>query len=758
MLFLSSCGVSDLSAGFQSGQRMQDSLDNGTLELMDRSPAVASGDNGLIASTGNRSVIDRSPRISLAFSGLFNLRDEVRNDDLTVYDSYSQKNIPTFFEWAGKFVRWSDNSDYKVLFTYYHAQKTIEYVDRLFDEALIPGAYIHYWRRQSSDVPTPPNGVDRDEILPALPLTVYADETKDPDGNTMTADASHFCPSFNVDHRSNGLDYCIDNSETDFDSIKAEEGAIKRVMTFYRHQQSPIPYFNPADDADTIYHEMGHVVQLIVNGRSMENPVGTNGHMDALLEGVADFFAGAVLQDSSLFRYSMANFKAAFPTSFAGSSVNNQRDLSNTLRFPDNFVGLSDDPDAPSVGNSHMSGRIISGLLYDLKKLYDGSMPPSVRVHCDLDELSALTLCGQTTFTAITVAGQSDWSSWDIVLSLMLRTMISDSTDVDPLNADHSTFHHFAKKLVEECQAAVDLECPADDLLDLVKIRGLYSLKEMYPDQIAGATTAPYITEPERIYSIGPSDAGDLSPDDWGVTADDQLGFLEYNPSYSGAPADGYWSNSDGVIDPCEVLVIFPQLINRTHVMEARSKGLTDEQANPATMGADIFDFKIAMNTNGFDGFLPFLVNGTLIENVASPGYVDDKVIPWLSPGQSTSAAELTDSEGDSANSYLRDAFAVFGDSESHVFDVHQDYRVSKNPQLMKAKSTKNDFPSNIGWIVRAPLTAGDVGAASFTVRYKVYNQFYKSDSGAAVPGISPLSVTFSQSLTVSGTESFCDR
>jgi hypothetical protein len=747
LVCLGSCGISNLSAGFQTGARMQESLDNGTLELMDRSPSVASGDFSLLASSGNLSVIDRSPRITLAFSGLTDFRSEIGNDDLTVYESYYARQAPTFFEWAGKFISWRENPDYQIIFAYYHAQKTIEYVDFLFEEDLLPMEYVHFWKEQPSGfAPAPPVPVG--QILPALPLTIYAAETRDPDGNTLGAESTHFCPNFNVNFRTNGEDYCIDNTSDDFDDLKLEDGAVKRVMTFYRHQATPVPYFNPADDADTIYHEMGHVLQLAMNNRALENPVATNGHMDAILEGLADFFAGAMTDDSELFRYSLANFKAAFPDSFAGGSTHNQRDLNNVLRFPEAFVGLSDMAEAPHVGNSHMSGRVIAGLLYDMKLLYDGETPASVDEYCADAQFSGLAICSSV-FTPI--SPDPNWRSWDVVLALALRTLAGDGS-ADPLDVDYSTFQHFGEKLHDECVArAVTFLCPEQHIEDLLVLRGLTSDLALYPPAIVGALPIPYDTEPERIWGVGPTTAGDTSPDDWGLTSvDSNMGHIDYQPDYSGAPVLGYWANGDSVVDPCEVMVIYPNIVNRTHIMEARARGALDTSANPATTGAEIYDIKVELSD--FDGFLPFEIEDTLIEDVSEPGYVDHRIIPWLKPGEATGVATVEDLLGD------RDAYSPLLDPDSGVFEIHQDYRLSKKISKMRASSSLTDFPTNIGWILRAPATAAAVASATFKVHYKVFNQKFMADTAAAEDGISQQTYEFTQSLTVTGPESFCDR
>ncbi len=760
---LSSCGVSELSAGFQSGAKMQESLDNQTLQLMNRSPAVASNDYSLLASEANKFVIDRSPRITLGFSGLSDLRSTIGNAYLTVQESFFNRRAPTFFEWAGKFISWRDNSDYKILFTYYHAQKTIDYVDYLFAEGLIPLEYIHYWKKQGSsfavdapycDDPDPLISaycVPVAEILPALPLTIYADDVQDPEGYSMTADATHFCPSFNVNFNLNGESYCVDNTAADFDSWKLEDGALKRVMTFFRHQQSPVPLFNPADDADTIYHEMGHVLQLVMNGRALENPVGRNGVVDAILEGVSDFFAGVMTDDSALFRYSLANFKSAYPEAFASGTQHNQRDLTNTLRLPDAFAGFSDHPDAPHVGNSHMSGRVIAGLLYDLKLFYDGETPSSVSAHCvdfpDLDICSML-------FSPIQIPAGKDWSSWDIVLGLVMRTFAGQPSS-DSFNVDNSTFHHFGVKLLETCaDLATEFNCPESELTDLLVLRGLMTERPLYPPTLA-APPVPYDTEAERVYSLGPIETGDLYQTDWGIeTLKTSLGRVDYQPDYSGAPASGYWANDDLFVDPCEVMVIFPNLINKTHIMENRAKGnFDDTDADPDTMGADIYDIKVELLD--FTGFLPFTVGDNLIENVSDPGYIDHRIIPWLKPGESTGFATIEDANGD------RDAYSPIRDPESSFYKVHQDYRVSKKISKMKATSSTTDFPTALGWILRAPKNLNDVASATFRVHYKVYNQLTMYDDPATsnfVEGIPQLNFEFTQSMTVDGSESFCDR
>jgi hypothetical protein len=153
-----------------------------------------------------------------------------------------------------------------------------------------------------------------------------------------------------------------------------------------------------------------------------------------------------------------------------------------------------------------------------------------------------------------------------------------------------------------------------------------------------------------------------------------------------------------------------------------------------------------------FDGFLPFEIEDTLIEDVSEPGYVDHRIIPWLKPGEATGVATVEDLLGD------RDAYSPLLDPDSGVFEIHQDYRLSKKISKMRASSSLTDFPTNIGWILRAPATAAAVASATFKVHYKVFNQKFMADTAAAEDGISQQTYEFTQSLTVTGPESFCDR
>ncbi|MBS1983994.1 MAG: hypothetical protein JST16_07455 [Bdellovibrionales bacterium] len=607
-ILLTACGQSDLSTSFDAAARKQSDIDNMTLSLWKRSPIVDSGNSSVTASTD----LDTIPRTSLVFSGLTGLKSAVASSEITVYESSSSKQAPTFYEWAGLDVP-TTNSDFQILMSYYHATKAKDHAKNMFTDVNFAATG---------------NAV--------LPLTVYAMES-----GSVTA--SNYDPS-------------------------------AKTIQLYHDAKGALPNFRIADEADAVYHEFGHAVQDALNHTAINTAVAAfldvypaNRDLDSILEGLADVDAAAVAQDDTILPYLSANLPSFLPTNYRTGNAAYRRSTRNTLKFPNAYVR-----------QAHLDGRVISGALNDFRRVLAGETvtePPGCTSSCTSLKLTANTVSSTTAF--------------DRMMELGYRAYQQASTTV--------TFFQFANLLLDRCDndSNVGTWCGDDAtvraaLVSILDGRGLKSSSM----SANNATILVGVTAGTIGSATGLSPAASGSPD----VRFGQLGFMPF-------PNDTGFANTDSELNPCEVVLIYPNMVN-------------------VNATESIFDITVVLT--GISGFTNLVPSGstTPVETVTtSPS---KKILGWLAPGESSDSL---------VNFYT-------GNSASRWYDA-------QNGAYLTQKLSSTYYPSELGWIVRAPNSYATSASATFQIYMRRYNASATS---------SYLIQTVTQSLTTSatGTESFC--
>lgn len=278
-LALLGCGKSRLSQSFEDAARKQIDIDNMTLSLWKRSPTSDSAN----LSTNAESDLESITRSSVVFTGVKDIKSDIRSTDIVVYQSPTKKTGTTFYRWAGEYAPVSDPA-FQVLMTYYNATKA-----RALASALFPDVSF---------------AVSTNKIFP---LTVYALE----DGAVT---GTNYDPSDKTIHLM-------------YDSTSA------------------LPTFRVADEGDSVHHEFGHVVQDGMNATVLSSPIAGfldlppyNRDLDSILEALADVYAASTSRDENILQYLANNLPTLLSPATRTGSKAYKRTLSNTLVFPDAYV------------------------------------------------------------------------------------------------------------------------------------------------------------------------------------------------------------------------------------------------------------------------------------------------------------------------------------------------------------------------------------------------------------------------------------
>ncbi|NCN27685.1 hypothetical protein GW915_08935 [bacterium] len=408
-------------------------------------------------------------------------------------------------------------------------------------------------------------------------------------------------------------------------------------LEFFRNSDSSYPY-STADEADAIYHEFGHTLQHALNKGILENA--GNYDMDSLLEGLSDFFAAAMVNDDFILSYLNSNSRNFFEGQRTGPTHN--RHLRHRLSFPKSYVS-----------HLHLDGRIVAGAINDIRKLLMG-------------ESITLENCSGTCTVSFSSKKVTAPEAWDLALRishLPLRKLVQSST-----------LQRYAERLYEEVAEGSDVKnlCASSqacinelksDVSLLLQGRGLlswsnfprYSRKLTLPGQSG-------VTDPELILYSYPAF----------IPVGQELGL----------------SDNDTVIEPCEAIVLLPNMKNNTDQ--------TNTRAQMFETTASLLSISRFQNLTDSNGDLSEDTTG----RVGSDSRV--KILGWMSPGERT--WDLS-----------RSASSLW-------------YRVQ--PAVASQLATfpsVNNLPSSVGWAVRAP-SSGSV-SARFNIRVRVYNTISNVES-----------------------------
>jgi hypothetical protein len=729
---LASCRGSTLSDQFYSGAKRQEGLDNNSLYLWERSPAVASGNYNILSSAN----LDREISKTLRYlSNISSVRAPLASDDLVLQYSHVDESAPTFFKWAGKRVPWQDNPDFRVLFAYAELDRGIGYVDALMSSGYLTedSEKLFAWRQAvcAGQTHGERSCTASTDILaaPALPLTVSADNSTFPGGNDSVVTDTGFCPFFSNEYYLGTGSACTGRETNTNWKADWHAGLVRRQVSFYRDRD--YKKLNLVDDGDTVIHELAHVLQTAINPALLESKPGQNLHLDAIIEGSADFFAAAYRRDDRVFRYAINNLYPIYPDSYVGELRGAERDPANSLYFPNAY----------SYKSPYDIGRVISGAMNDYRKLLAGEAVP--------------TLAVPTAITPASPAADSE-VAWDMAVGVLFQTFYElSSTDLT------ISLNRFAGRMVEVCVGMGAEKCNSTLIPAVLKNRGLLNLRYYSPTLSAAVNPTvqdlilPGVdgTYNNFLFLLGQSKvAADEAEKRWGLNMPTTLGWAPFLPGGSTE-----FANDDGVINPCEAIVVFPQITNNTQLEIWNAARTPTDGTYPviagyitnytnipiADRGIDFIDlnWSIAAAAIDFDLFdHPTL--GT-IDPYTGVNPDDIRGIPYLKPGEDVQTLVKTQTS------------RLYEIQQEKAHDLPWSSKVVTSP----AQSAK--LRSSSGWLFQAPEDPDVSATLTFKITYAAYNRithttlsqiYYVNDAKAETSAS-----TVTQSIRVSTVDAgFC--
>jgi hypothetical protein len=669
---LGGCFQSDLGTRFQQGAGKQDDLNTRTLDLWERSPSADSQDDSLTSKDSLDVVVPRTP---IVFRDLVDLREELGSRDISIFRTYQDRSTPTFYEWAGRYIAWGANTDFKVLRGYHMAGQAIKRVDDLIEENLLPSLT---WRETTS------------LSQRVLPLSLYANSTRLPNGFAAFSSDSGYCPMLNANYRSNASQVCPDNSSDcwciDRSSPKWQElrgeNQLGKALLFFTESDLPVPRFNPIDDGDSFHSIFARVLVDATRADLAEQPPGFNPDVDSVMNALTDYFAAAMVRDPEIYRYSFANYKVIAPEQFLSTlASSNQRDVSNQLYFPD-----------ASLYSLQLNARPLSGALNDIRSLISGDRVTLLQGGACSGTCAISSVQGTALFTRS--------EAWDKVVGLAFTALRNSSVD------ENSTFHGYGKALIRACRTISWCVGQQTSIKSILQGRGMLSRREFQNlggdyatrNEKLATNTDGTVNTTTTTYSMLKLGGNGRRH---GILLQQTLGWAPVR-----APGAGTLADADNLIEPCELVYIFPRFVNNTN---DDWWGETDSVSPPGNepayplkvsgwssvpkwrRGIDIFDVEFELKSiSGAKSLLEFSSN--------------QKVIPWVAPGEDTQT--------------------LITNQSARFYKSYQDARFQQASSSMP-NSTPSGYASKIGYLVRAPT--GEDGSSStlqaqFQVRFQAFN------------------------------------
>ena len=639
---VTSCGPSSLTSQFDSAGIKQKALQDQTTSLIQRSPTVDSGDMSFFA-TGN---LEGVPRTTVVLDKMLDTRSRLRATEFNVYPNSTSKYAPIFYDWAGKRIP-VDQQDYRAFAGFYHVSEALKYAT----QTAFPS-------------------------MGSLKLTVKSSSTGCLTGPTLTSGG--LCP-FEVWTDTGGRSF----AETAYDPRNSTSTLdMTPVVKLGTPSSGDLSKkFYEVHESDIAAQEFGHLVEHAFARSLVLQAKGNNTALDAVLEGVADFFAAAKNRDPHIATYFEANADGLLPSDYRFGRAH-IRNTENSLYFP-----------AAYMNNRYLDGRVISGALNDFKKYLSGetvTMP-------NCTEGNALAIpCKFKMYTVTNRMLPGD--AWDKTLRLAIATLNS----LDTSNNTSASWDTFAKTMKTMCSTSSTVTSWCN-LSEIIK-----NMNDSTASTVSRATILGYILQTRGLlarYDLVTD--GQVTGDSPVSVVSGDLGFLEF-------PGDTGLSNSNGAIEPCEVVLIYPNISNNTFPVRPSPDTTPDQH-----VAKDLYDIRVKLvalggyaagssTSNPAYAFQDVInpLNGGVVENVVDSTKRAQKYWGWLEPGKK--AQDLI--RASSGQWYLPNLGASF----SQFFGP-------------------NNYPVPVGWIVRAPNYTSVTMTATFDVSYRVVNQsgttFFSSTS-----------------------------
>jgi hypothetical protein len=563
---LSSCADGDIYKKLQQAGSAQESVNNLSMQLFERSPAEASGNLSILGSEN----IDNVQRDTVSLEGLLSLRGPIESDLLNVFESSITQVAPSFIEVAGKRISWKDPR-FQIFMGYYHGTKAQNFIE----DAMAGTGFSWKFAIRKTD----------GSIV--TKTRIHAVELGSP---------------FNTGY---------DTSE--------------KTISFFKNPESENSY-NPIDEATAVYHEFGHVAMAGKRNQLVSMPLGLNQDLDAIQEGLADYIAAAIADEDRILNYFSANFTdLVSPKTRTG--INQFRSVQNSLFFPRDYKN-----------QLNLDGRVVSGALNDYKRYLEGAR---------VTKLSRCTGAACQLPVRTTAISSEDAHKRTVKLALLAFEDSVEST----------TFHGFAKKLEENCLPEL-VQCSTADaavLREILRGRGLLRDQAItsVSNYVFGSTVNPSA--------------------DFQVSL--ELGVVPF-------PNDEGFANANEFLEPCEVVLFFPNFKNNT---------TNTSLINGTKIPLNLYNWKIDLGGTSFRT----LLNGENSVESLSLGNAESKLWGWMEPGDNSPSSQNLIG-GVSSPWYNLSLGSAFTQRLSATF-----------------------FPSPLGWLGRAPQTAGSVVNGQFRLEFE---------------------------------------
>jgi len=314
---LAGCGDSLLKSSFEDASKKQEAIDKLEISIWARSPTIDSGNSGITAESDLAAV----PRADRKLTGLLDINGPLSGRDITVAQEIDNPVSVAFFEWAGEEVPWN-TPQFNMFMGYHHTMVALNYAKELF----------------ASDTFDFRNSTNR-----LLPLKVYGHQR-------LVHELGNSEPATHEDGHGNTVEWVGEALNTQYDFVGKQ-------LLFYGQFGNTLKNFNPIQEADAIYHEFGHVVQHMVNKAVLES--GGNPDMDAILEGLADYYSAAVLNDDNILSYLASNSSYLFGSQNTNGPTH-IRQINHSLSLKTSYTT-----------SIHLNGRVIAGALNEFRKYLD---------------------------------------------------------------------------------------------------------------------------------------------------------------------------------------------------------------------------------------------------------------------------------------------------------------------------------------------------------------------------------------------------
>lgn len=422
------------------------------LSLWSRSPVQAAG--YMATATDNLETLNRQ---SVALYDLNNLSGNLMGSNVNVYYKPEEMTSPKVTAYGSSRIPWS-NRDFQAYMTYAHASAAYKYIKTLY---------------------------------PTLNFQIH--------GKNLFP-----IPTFS-DLRGSAF-------ETGY--VPNYSSSVPGALMFYREDSVSFPY-NTNDEADAIYHEVGHSFQHVLNASVMETS--GNYDMDMLLEGLADFFAASALRDDKFGLYLEANAPVAYgPDNRTGP--NQQRRMDGDVTYPNGYVG-----------EFHLDGRVISSALNDIRKYFDNETVIVFQpTRTSIQWAARLALTKDQAFDRVFVASHE-----------ALREMIPSSTIL-----------FYTQKLIDKLMLADWSASCGTDASCLSRVRS----------DIQSILISRGIYKSSNLRSVAFSAGGTGGSQD--VIFSDNFYAMPLSSS------SGY-SNTNSYVDKCEALLVVPSFSLNTGVQQS---------------------------------------------------------------------------------------------------------------------------------------------------------------------------------------------